>query len=315
MANRRMFSLDVIDTDNFLDMPLSAQGLYFHLGMRADDDGFIASPKKITKLINASNDDLKLLIAKGYLLPFESGVVVIRHWRQNNYVKGDRYKNTIYQDEKKQLCAINNIYDFVDNMDTSGIQNGKQLEPDCNKTGTKMEPDWNQQGTKTDTQVRLGKVSIGKDRLELGKDINNIYCTELECSSSMPTEKAAITLTLNDKSEYPLFDKNIAEWKELYPNVDILQELRKMKGWLNSNPTKRKTKSGILRFVNSWLSREQDKGGYRNYGANTTYSAASNGQYQEQEPECFSDKWIREKREAAEARGETFDIEAGEYDF
>lgn len=146
-------------------------------------------------------------------------------------------------------------------------------------------------------------------------NINNIYCTELECSSSIPEEKAAITLTLNDKSEYPLFDKNIAEWKELYPNVDILQELRNMKGWLNSNPTKRKTKSGILRFINSWLAREQNKGGYRNYGANTTYSATSNGQYQEQEPECFSDKWIREKREAAEARGETFDIEAGEYDF
>lgn len=315
MANRRMFSLDVIDTDNFLDMPLSAQGLYFHLGMRADDDGFIASPKKITKLINASNDDLKLLIAKGYLLPFESGVVVIRHWRQNNYVKGDRYKNTIYQNEKKQLCATNNIYDFVDNMDISGIQNEKQLEPDCNKTGTKMEPDWNQQGTKTDTQVRLGKVSIGKDRLELGKDINNIYCTELECSSSMPTEKAAITLTLNDKSEYPLFDKDIAAWKELYPNVDIVQELRKMKGWLNSNPTRRKTKKGILKFVNSWLAKEQDKGGYRGYGANTSYSEASSGQYQEQEPECFSDRWIREKREAAEARGETFDIEEVEYDF
>ena len=150
-------------------------------------------------------------------------------------------------------------------MDTSGTQNGKQLEPDCNKTGTQMEPDWNQQGTKTDTQVRLGKVrlgkvSIGKDRLELGKDINNIYCTELECSSSIPEEKAAITLTLNDKSEYPIFDKDIVAWKELYPNVDIVQELRKMKGWLNSNPTRRKTKKGILKFVNSWLAREQDKG-------------------------------------------------------
>lgn len=144
---------------------------------------------------------------------------------------------------------------------------------------------------------------------------NNVYCTELECSSSIPEEKATITLTLNDKSEYPIFDKNIAEWKELYPNVDILQELRNMKGWLNSNPTKRKTKSGILRFINSWLAREQNKGGCRNYGANTTYGTTSNGQYQEQEPECFSDKWIREKREAAEARGETFDIEAGEYDF
>ncbi len=160
-----------------------------------------------------------------------------------------------------------------------------------------------------DTQVRLGKVRLGKD------SIDNVYCTELESSSSMPEEKAAIALTLNDKSEYPIFDKDIAEWKELYPNVDILQELRKMKGWLNSNPTRRKTKKGILKFVNAWLAKEQDKGGYRNYGANTSYSTTSGGQHQEQEPECFSDKWLREKREAAEARGETFDIEEVEYDF
>ena len=105
---------------------------------------------------------------------------------------------------------------------------------------------------------RLGKVRLGKD------SIDNVYCTELESSSSMPEEKAAIALTLNDKSEYPIFDKDIAAWKELYPNVDILQELRKMKGWLNSNHTRRKTKKGILKFVNAWLAKEQDKGGYRN---------------------------------------------------
>ncbi len=303
MANRRMFSLDVIDTDNFLDMPLSAQGLYFHLGMRADDDGFIASPKKITKSVNASNDDLKLLIAKGYLLPFENGVVVIRHWQQNNYVRGDRYKSTIYQDEKKRLCVENSIYDFmVDALDTNGI-------PSDNQMTTKRDTNGIPVVDKLDTQVRLGKVSIGKD------SIDNVYCTELESSSSMPEEKAAIALTLNDKSEYPIFDKDIAAWKELYPNVDILQELRKMKGWLNSNPTRRKTKKGILKFVNAWLAKEQDKGGYRNYGANTSYSTTSGGQHQEQEPECFSDKWLREKREAAEARGETFDIEEVEYDF
>ncbi len=252
MANRRMFSLDVIDTDNFLDMPLSAQGLYFHLGMRADDDGFIASPKKITKSVNASNDDLKLLIAKGYLLPFENGVVVIRHWQQNNYVRGDRYKSTIYQDEKKRLCVENSIYDFmVDALDTNGI-------PSDNQMTTKRDTNGIPVVDKLDTQVRLGKVSIGKD------SIDNVYCTELESSSSMPEEKAAIALTLNDKSEYPIFDKDIAAWKELYPNVDILQELRKMKGWLNSNPTRRKTKKGILKFVNAWLAKEQDKGGYRN---------------------------------------------------
>ena len=142
MANRRMFSLDVVDTDNFLDMPLSAQGLYFHLGMRADDDGFISSPKKIIKIVNASEDDLKLLIIKGYLIPFESGVIVIKHWRQNNYVKGDRYKPTIYQNERKQLYAENNIY----HLDTVCIQNG----------------------TKTEPQDRLGKDSVGKD--SVGKD-------------------------------------------------------------------------------------------------------------------------------------------------
>lgn len=146
MANRRMFSLDVIDTDNFLDMPLSAQGLYFHLGMRADDDGFIASPKKITKSVNASNDDLKLLIAKGYLLPFESGVVVIRHWQQNNYVRGDRYKSTIYQDEKSQLCVENSIYDF---MVDAGI-------PSDNQMTTKRDTNGIPVVDKLDTQVRLG---------------------------------------------------------------------------------------------------------------------------------------------------------------
>ena len=78
MAKRRMFSLDVVDTDIFLEMPSSAQSLYFHLGMRADDDGFIASPKKITSFVNASTDDLKLLIAKGFVIPSESGVYVMR---------------------------------------------------------------------------------------------------------------------------------------------------------------------------------------------------------------------------------------------
>lgn len=191
---------------------------------------------------------------------------------------------------------------MVDALDTNGI-------PSDNQMTTKRDTNGIPVVDKLDTQVRLGKVRLGKD------SIDNVYCTELESSSSMPEEKAAIALTLNDKSEYPIFDKDIAAWKELYPNVDILQELRKMKGWLNSNPTRRKTKKGILKFVNAWLAKEQDKGGYRNYGANTSYSTTSGGQHQEQEPECFSDKWLREKREAAEARGETFDIEEVEYDF
>ena len=81
MANRRMFSLDVVDTDKFLDMPASSQNLYFHLGMRADDDGFVSSPKKITKLVNCAIDDLNVLISRGFILDVGDGIVVVRHWR------------------------------------------------------------------------------------------------------------------------------------------------------------------------------------------------------------------------------------------
>ncbi|NDO47597.1 hypothetical protein [Clostridium sp. MD294] len=110
MENRRIFSPDVIDTDNFLDMPLSAQGLYFHLGMRADDDGFIACPKKITKLINASNDDLKLLIAKGYLLPFENGVVAIKRLIAKIFIEAKDLKQMEQLKQKviKQLVLKKN---------------------------------------------------------------------------------------------------------------------------------------------------------------------------------------------------------------
>ena len=95
MAKRRMFSLDVVDTDAFLDLPASSQSLYFHLGIRADDDGFVSSPRRITAMVSASADDLKLLAAKGFVIPFQSGVCVIRDCRINNYIQKDRYSPTI----------------------------------------------------------------------------------------------------------------------------------------------------------------------------------------------------------------------------
>ena len=90
MAERRMFAKCITESDAFLDMPLSTQALYFHLGMVADDDGFVSSPKKITRSINASEDDLKLLLAKRFVLGFESGIVVIKHWKMNNYIRNVR---------------------------------------------------------------------------------------------------------------------------------------------------------------------------------------------------------------------------------
>lgn len=141
MAERRMFAKTIIDSDAFLDMPLSTQALYFHLGMRADDDGFVNSPKKIQRAVGAAEDDLRILITKNFIIPFDSGVIVIKHWNINNYIQNDRYHPTAYIEEKNQLCQKDNrAYTF---MDTGCIQDGYRM----------------------DTQNRLDKISID----------NNIY--------------------------------------------------------------------------------------------------------------------------------------------
>lgn len=141
MAKRRMFSLDVVDTDTFLDMPASTQALYFHLGMRADDDGFVASPRKITTMVNCSNDDLKLLLSKGFIIPFDSGVCLVRDWKINNNIRTDRYKPTQYLTERNSVETTENGAYIL-----SGIPND------------------NQTSYQRYTQVRLGKVRLGKDR-------------------------------------------------------------------------------------------------------------------------------------------------------
>lgn len=105
-----MFSKDVVCSDRFLDMPASAQALYFQYGLEADDDGFVSAPKKILRLTNASDDDLKILVAKGFLIPFDSGVVVIRDWKINNYLRRDRYTPTRFKEEFEQLDTIDDRY-------------------------------------------------------------------------------------------------------------------------------------------------------------------------------------------------------------
>lgn len=103
MAQRRMFSLKIVDTDAFLDMPLSTQCLYFHLGMRADDDGFIGNPRRIMKMLGVNEDDMKVLIVKKFIIPFDSGVCVVKHWKMNNYIQADRKLDTNWQKELSML--------------------------------------------------------------------------------------------------------------------------------------------------------------------------------------------------------------------
>lgn len=147
MAQRRMFSPDIVESEEFLDMPHSSQSLYFHLSMRADDDGFV-QPKTVMRLIGANMDDLKILLAKRFLLSFETGVIVIKHWLIHNLIRQDRYKETRFLKEKSVLNIKENKA-YTDNK-SKGIS----------LLATKWQPNGNQMAT----QVRLGKVRLGKDK-------------------------------------------------------------------------------------------------------------------------------------------------------
>ena len=135
-----MFAKSIVDSDAFLEMPMSARLLYYDLSMRADDDGFVNSPRKIMKFVGATNDDMNILIARKFVIAFDNGVVVIKHWRIHNYIQSDRYKETNYK-EQKALLTLDENKAYKMAMDTPCIQNVSSLE----------------------TQVRLGKDSIGKD--------------------------------------------------------------------------------------------------------------------------------------------------------
>lgn len=182
MAERRMFSKSVIDSDPFLDMPAEAQLLYFHLSMRADDDGFI-TPKKVMRLIGAHDDAMKILIAKRFVIPFESGVVVIRHWKVNNLIKNDRYHETEYKAEKSQLTLNGSIYEFNRLSKAFTDKELAGVGPKWNTDGSKMEHNWKHSGTQMEPQVRLGKDSIGyieESISSLHSDISSSSCKEEE---------------------------------------------------------------------------------------------------------------------------------------
>jgi hypothetical protein len=149
---RRMFSDEITGTDAFLDMPSGSQLLYFHLGMQADDDGFISSPKMVMRVIGSSDDELKLLFLKKFLLPFESGVCVVKHWRINNQIRKDRYRETKYTVEKSQLyIRENGTYSF-NPENAIPVPKGHFLT-----SGNQ---------TATDGQPSIGKVSKGKESIE-----------------------------------------------------------------------------------------------------------------------------------------------------
>lgn len=178
MAERRMFAKIIIDSDAFLDMPISARLLYYDLSMRADDDGFVNSPKKITRVTGATSDDLKILIAKNFIIPFENGVVVIKHWKIHNYIRKDTYKETTYTKEKRMLSLDgNNSYTIVEKPTVISDRRRAVDEPS--------------------TQVRLGKDRLDKDSIYISAkaDVQSVFdaynstCTKLPKANKLTDKR------------------------------------------------------------------------------------------------------------------------------
>lgn len=170
--------MKIVDTDAFLDMPLSTQCLYFHLNMRADDDGFIGNPKRIEKIIGANDDDLKLLIAKRFVILFDDGVIVIKHWRMHNTLSRDRYIETSYTDEKKKLLLKDNGSYSLTNGNS--IDDTKLIERSNRQTQKRRKID--ERKTHSDKDIGLDKdleldldTELDKDK---EKDINDLIVSK-----------------------------------------------------------------------------------------------------------------------------------------
>lgn len=233
MAERRMFSNKIIDSDAFLDMPLSAQSLYFHLCMRADDDGFLNNAKTIQRMVGASPDDLKLLIAKRFILTFPSGIVVIKHWRMHNLLRKDRYNETQYQQEKSELTLKEN-----------GAYTDKK--PTDNQMATTWQPTDNQMAT----QVSIVEVSTVKDSV-----CNDIYIN----NNIQDTPTPAPTPTYSDlvkKYGQAFVDERVERSKQ-YKGTDNIETVAK---WCEEDFNKARAKpKGKANTFNSFTQRNYNE--------------------------------------------------------
>ena len=233
MANRRMFAKSIVLSDAFTDMPATARCLYFTLGMYADDDGFIGNPKSVMRQCGS-----RVLLSKRFLLAFDSGVIVIKHWRMNNYLQNDRHYRTTYIEELATL-----------ELDEKGAYTEKNKE----------KPMY----TKCIQDVYTGKVSIDKDSI-VEDSIDNTICATSETEVAQTETKTPTKYKFNCKlskkngqTEFILSQEDLDFYIQTYPNLDIDQELRKMWLWLKNNNLK--TYSGMGRFISSWLARANDR--------------------------------------------------------
>ena len=201
MAERRMMAKSIIKSDQFLEMPISSQLLYFHLLLDADDDGFINAPKSIMRVIGAKDDDMRVLQAKGYTIPFDSGVIVIKHWRMHNSLRKDRYNpNPQLENERKQLI----------------INDRKEYE-----LATTWQPTGNQLAT--NGYHSIGKDSIGKDSIYSGRDKSQTTRTHFTPPTLEEVKAYCIERNNNIDAEYFIDFQEARGW--------VLSNGKKMKDW------------------------------------------------------------------------------------
>ena len=229
MAKKRMISKQIVDSDDFIDMPLSTQALYMHLIVNADDEGFINSVKRIMRTIGARDDDMRVLISKKFILPFENGVIVIKHWLIHNMIRKDRFTPTVHTEEKKQLgLKVNGSYTLNTPLQSDIYENGNQ--------------------TTTNGTHRLGKVRLEEYSIVEVKEVLphkeiieylNTKCNTKYRSTGKKTQDL-IRARFNDKFTLEDFkmviDKKVNEWL----NTDMQKFLRpetlfsnKFEGYLN----------------------------------------------------------------------------------
>ena len=234
MANKRMFTMKICDSDAFLDMPLSTQCLYFHLNMRADDDGFIGNPKRVQKTIGASEDDLKLLIAKRFVLAFEDGVIVIKHWRMHNTISKTRYHETQYIDEKTMLRIKENGSYSLENG--KPIDDQKYVEMFSTTNGEQVENTDLDLGLDIDIDLDLDKGKGKKKKpsvyYPMDEMLNKAFLDYIEFRKKIkkPMTDRAIELAMNELDKLAGADNEMAiqilnqsilrGWQGLFPLKD-----------------------------------------------------------------------------------------------
>lgn len=251
MAERRMFAKTIIDSDAFLEMPLSTQSLYFHLAMRADDEGFINNPKKIQRMVGASEDDLKLLCAKGFIIPFDSGVVVIKHWRIHNYLQKDRIKPTVYEDEKAMLTIKNNrAYSLSDGLKvlpepvaaTDGKGDVYSMDTECIQNVYGL-----------DSQNSIDKNRVDKNRLDKREG----------------TRSRFVRPTLDEVSDYikeQKYDVDAEKFIDYYESVGwTVGRNKPMKDWKAAVRTWAKTEKTRLMYDKAKQRNEIKKNSFNDY--------------------------------------------------